>query len=196
MDGAMYTFKLKAEQKHRQVHKRPIFKQASRAEGRIEDTTKLAAKSPDCIYEEVLFEHSDVVSRVARNPWIGTRFCSTSWDSEIQCWEFRETGVIYLATIKGSHVGQIHDAIWTDEHTIVSCGHDYVLTANDVRGNASPSATKLLEGQSAARSLCKVGDAASSTIAAAWDTGLVTLVDLRVPLKPLYALVKDIHKGT
>ncbi len=141
------------------------------------------AKGANSPYEEVLYEHSDAVSQIRKNPWNPLAFCSASWDCTLQFWQFNKDSVIdYISTAQQS--SPVYDTIWISGDTVLSCGQDGSLARTDSRGKAAGQ--KIFQGDCACRGLCGVGETA---VASVWDSGFVGITDLRAPDKLVSSIV-------
>lgn len=132
----------------------------------------------------MLYEHSDAISKIIRNPWAGHTFCSASWDSSIQYWGFKEAVIEFISSINNAHKGPIYDLLWDTENSIISCGKDYMINQYDIRSKSK--ANTLIQGDCTCRSITKIE---SNSVAAAWDSGIITIMDNREPNKLLCKIV-------
>ena len=183
MDGAIYSIKLKLEQGVKEVLKLPVFKYASIKNYRIETSNKELYK-PDTPYEEVLYEHSDIVSKIAKNPWNPGTFISTSWDGSIQYWAFEDSVIEFVTALNNVHKGAVYDAVWMTGEMVVSCGNDGAINKCDVRGKGN---TMHFQGDCACRYICGFNEVYIGTT---WDSGAVTITDTRMDGKLLQSLVR------
>jgi len=153
---------------------------------RIESENNKEVKGVELPFKESLYEHSDVVSKVTRNPWSGEVFCSSSWDGSIQFWSFKESVIDFVKSIS---VGKpVYDSLWFTKDLIISSSATLdkgMVSQIDVR---TRDVKVIIESDNATRAICRVNE---NLIATIWDSHKIILTDMRSTKESIQTIESD-----
>lgn len=185
-DGTLQVYDYGANNK--QSYQKPVFRVQKNTAGQQAAATEL--DNPYDIFTESLFEHSDAVTKVEKNPIDSSIFLSSGKDSQVNVWRFADSASplefhydISKSQLKQDGLvkaGAVTAAKWLDEQVIIMTLSDGTVQWKDIRTKKTDKAGLLIP-----RTDCAIWDLAlwQSSVGLnpiiAEDSGKIRMIDPR-----------------